>query len=306
MVLKRKGLGRGLDALLGGALLPAAADQAALEELRDIPVDLIQPGKYQPRMHMNAESLQDLADSIKAQGLVQPIVVRPVGEHSMGARSPGGAGAQPAAERRYEIIAGERRWRAAQIAGLHRVPAVVRDVPDRAAIAIALIENIQRENLNPLEEAQALQHLIGEFSMTHQQAAEAVGRSRAAVTNLLRLLELTAEAKELVERGDLEMGHARALLALKGTVQTEAARRVVVRHLSVRDTENLVRRMLKENGGAARGTRRVDPNIRQLETELTRKLGATVKIEAGAGGKGRLVIQYTSLDELDGILARIR
>ncbi|HKT32656.1 MAG TPA: ParB/RepB/Spo0J family partition protein [Gammaproteobacteria bacterium] len=295
MALKRKGLGRGLDALLGGAL-PAAADQAAHEELREIPVDLIQPGKYQPRMHMHAESLQDLADSIKAQGLVQPIVVRPLGE----------AGAQPAAERRYEIIAGERRWRAAQMAGLHHVPAVVRDVPDRAAIAIALIENIQRENLNPLEEAQALQRLIGEFSMTHQQAAEAVGRSRAAVTNLLRLLELSAEAKELVERGDLEMGHARALLALKGTVQTEAARRVVARHLSVRDTENLVRRLLKENGGATRGTRRVDPNIRQLETELTRKLGAAVKIEAGAGGKGRLVIQYTSLDELDGILARIR
>ncbi|HKV97566.1 MAG TPA: ParB/RepB/Spo0J family partition protein [Gammaproteobacteria bacterium] len=295
MALKRKGLGRGLDALLGGAL-PAAADQAAHEELRDIPVDLIQPGKYQPRMHMNAESLQDLADSIKAQGLVQPIVVRPVGD----------GGAQAAAERRYEIIAGERRWRAAQIAGLHRVPAVVRDVPDRAAIAIALIENIQRENLNPLEEAQALQRLTGEFSMTHQQAAEAVGRSRAAVTNLLRLLELSAEAKDLVERGELEMGHARALLALKGTAQTEAARRVVARHLSVRDTENLVRRMLKENGAAARGTRHVDPNIRQLETELTRKLGAKVKIEAGAGGKGRLVIQYTSLDELDGILARIR
>lgn len=295
VALKRKGLGRGLDALLGGAL-PAAADQAAHEELRDIPVDLIQPGKYQPRMHMNAESLQDLADSIKAQGLVQPIVVRPVGD----------GGAQPAAERRYEIIAGERRWRAAQIAGLHSVPAVVRDVPDRAAIAIALIENIQRENLNPLEEAQALQRLTSEFSMTHQQAAEAVGRSRAAVTNLLRLLELSAETKELVERGELEMGHARALLALKGTAQTEAARRVVARHLSVRDTENLVRRMLKENGAAARGTRRVDPNIRQLETELTRKLGATVKIEGGAGGKGRLVIQYTSLDELDGILARIR
>lgn len=294
VALKRKGLGRGLDALLGSAL--PAADQAEHEELCNIPVDLIQPGKYQPRMHMHAESLQDLADSIKAQGLVQPIVVRPVGD----------AGAQPVAERRYEIIAGERRWRAAQIAGLHHVPAVVRDVPDRAAIAIALIENIQRENLNPLEEAQALQRLIGEFSMTHQQAAEAVGRSRAAVTNLLRLLELSAEAKELVERGDLEMGHARALLALKGPVQTEAARRVVARHLSVRDTENLVRRLLKENGGAARGTRRVDPNIRQLETELTRKLGAAVKIEAGAGGKGRLVIQYTSLDELDGILARIR
>ncbi|MBU6421382.1 MAG: ParB/RepB/Spo0J family partition protein [Gammaproteobacteria bacterium] len=294
MALKRKGLGRGLDALLGGAL-PAAADEAS-EELREIPVDLIQPGKFQPRTRMNAESLQDLADSIKAQGLVQPIVVRPLNA----------AAAQPAAERHYEIIAGERRWRAAQIAGLHQVPAVVRDVPDRAAIAIALIENIQRENLNPLEEAQALQRLIGEFNMTHQQAAEAVGRSRAAVTNLLRLLELTAEVKELVERGELEMGHARALLALKGTAQTEAARRVVARHLSVRDTENLVRRLLKENGGSSKSPRRVDPNIRQLETELTGKLGAKVSIEAGSGGKGRLIIQYTSLDELDGILSRIR
>lgn len=294
VALKRKGLGRGLDALLGGAL-PAAADEAG-EELREIPVDLIQPGKFQPRMRINAESLQDLADSIKAQGLVQPIVVRPLNA----------AAAQPVAERHYEIIAGERRWRAAQIAGLHQVPAVVRDVPDRAAIAIALIENIQRENLNPLEEAQALQRLIGEFNMTHQQAAEAVGRSRAAVTNLLRLLELTAEVKELVERSELEMGHARALLALKGNAQTEAARRVVARHLSVRDTESLVRRLLKENGGFPKSPRRVDPNIRQLETELTEKLGAKVSIEAGSGGKGRLIIQYTSLDELDGILSRIR
>lgn len=289
MAVKRKGLGRGLDALLGGAL-PATAGEEGVEELRSIPVDLIQPGKYQPRMHMHPESLQDLADSIKAQGLVQPIVVRPCGE------------------RRYEIIAGERRWRAAQMAGLHEIPAVMRDVPDRAAIAMALIENIQRENLNPLEEAQALQRLISEFDMTHQQAAEAVGRSRAAVTNLLRLLELTDEVKDRVERGDLEMGHARALLALKGSAQTDAARRVVNRHLSVRDTENLVRRLLMENGAgaAAKGPRRVDPNIRQLENQLTRKLGAKVTLESGSGGKGRLVIQYTSLDELDGILARIR
>ncbi len=289
MAVKRKGLGRGLDALLGGTL-PATAGEEGVEELRSIPVDLIQPGKYQPRMHMHPESLQDLADSIKAQGLVQPIVVRPCGE------------------RRYEIIAGERRWRAAQMAGLHEIPAVMRDVPDRAAIAMALIENIQRENLNPLEEAQALQRLISEFDMTHQQAAEAVGRSRAAVTNLLRLLELTDEVKDRVERGDLEMGHARALLALKGSAQTDAARRVVARHLSVRDTENLVRRLLKENGAgaAAKGPRRVDPNIRQLENELTRKLGARVTLESGSGGKGRLIIQYASLDELDGILARIR
>jgi ParB family transcriptional regulator, chromosome partitioning protein len=295
---KRKGLGRGLDALLGGAL-PAMNGEETPEEMRDIPVDLIQPGKYQPRMHMHAESLQDLADSIKAQGLVQPIVVRPVAAQAGGVQSVGA--------RRYEIIAGERRWRAAQIAGLHQIPAVVRDVPDRTAMAMALIENIQRENLNPLEEAQALQRLIGEFDMTHQQASEAVGRSRAAVTNLLRLLELTDAVKDHVERGDLEMGHARALLALKGVAQTDAARRVVARHLSVRDTENLVRRLLKENGGSpAKGGHRVDPNIRQLETELTQKLGAKVSVEAGSGGKGRLVIHYTSLDELDGILRRIR
>jgi ParB family transcriptional regulator, chromosome partitioning protein len=287
VAVKRKGLGRGLDALLSGAA-PVAGDDTG-EELRELPVDLIQPGKYQPRMNMRQESLQDLADSIKAQGLVQPIVVRPVGE------------------RRYEIIAGERRWRAAQMAGLREIPAVVRDVPDRAAIAMALIENIQRENLNPLEEAQALQRLISEFEMTHQQASEAVGRSRAAVTNLLRLLELTDDVKEMVERGDLEMGHARALLPLKGLAQTGAGRRVADRGLSVRETENLVRRLLKEDGvGTPKGPRRVDPNIRQLETDLTQKLGAKVTVEAASGGKGRLVIQYSSLDELDGILARIR
>ncbi|HET7921811.1 MAG TPA: ParB/RepB/Spo0J family partition protein [Gammaproteobacteria bacterium] len=288
MAVKRKGLGRGLDALLSGAV-PVAGAEAAGEELRELPVDLIQPGKYQPRMNMRQESLQDLADSIKAQGLVQPIVVRTIGE------------------RRYEIIAGERRWRAAQMAGLREIPAVVRDVPDRAAIAMALIENIQRENLNPLEEAQALQRLISEFEMTHQQASEAVGRSRAAVTNLLRLLELTDDVKELVERGDLEMGHARALLPLKGLAQTGAARRVAERGLSVRETENLVRRLLKENGtSVAKGPRRVDPNVRQLENDLSQKLGARVTLETASGGRGRLVIQYTSLDELDGILARIR
>ena len=297
MGAKRKGLGRGLDALLGGAL-PALDTEVGSEEMRDIPVDLIQPGKFQPRMHMHPEGLQDLADSIKAQGLVQPIVVRPTNTHPDGVQSAG--------PRRYEIIAGERRWRAAQMAGLHQIPAVVRDVPDRTAIAMALIENIQRENLNPLEEAQALQRLISEFDMTHQQASEAVGRSRAAVSNLLRLLELTDAVKDHVERGDLEMGHARALLALKGAAQTDAARRVVARHLSVRETENLVRRQLKENGGPAKGPRRVDPNIRQLETELTQKLGAKVNVETASGGKGRLIIHYSSLDELDGILTRIR
>jgi ParB family transcriptional regulator, chromosome partitioning protein len=296
VAVKRKGLGRGLDALLGGAL-PTADTETGSEEMRDVPVDLIQPGKFQPRMHMHPDGLQDLADSIKAQGLVQPIVVRPTNTQTDGMQSVG--------PRRYEIIAGERRWRAAQMAGLHQIPVVVRDVPDRTAIAMALIENIQRENLNPLEEAQALQRLITEFDMTHQQASEAVGRSRAAVSNLLRLLELTDAVKDHVQRGDLEMGHARALLALKGIAQTDAARRVVARHLSVRETESLVRRLLKEHGTPTKGTRRVDPNIRQLENSLTQKLGAKVTVESGAGGKGRLIIHYSSLDELDGILTRI-
>jgi ParB family transcriptional regulator, chromosome partitioning protein len=286
---KRKGLGRGLDALLGGAALAAVGEESA-DELRQIPVDLIQRGKYQPRRDMREESLKDLADSIKAQGVVQPILVRPIGE------------------RRYEIIAGERRWRAAQMAGLRDVPAVVRDVPDRTAIAMALIENIQRADLNPLEEAEALQRLITEFEMTHQQAAEAVGRSRVAVTNLLRLLELTREVQDLVRQGALEMGHARAILALKGIAQTDSARKIVDRGLSVRETEQLVRRRLKEMGGQApaRESAKADPNVRKLERDLTDKLGAKVTVEGGAKGKGRLVIYYSSLDELDGILARIR
>jgi len=286
---KRKGLGRGLDALLGGAALIGTGEDPG-DQLRQIPVDLIQRGKYQPRRDMREESLKDLADSIKAQGVVQPIVVRPLDE------------------RRFEIIAGERRWRAAQMAGLESVPAVVRDVPDKTAIAIALIENIQRADLNPLEEAEALQRLISEFQMTHQQASEAVGRSRAAVTNLLRLLELTREVQDLVRQGALEMGHARALLGLKGPAQTDAARKVVDRGLSVRDTEQLVRRRLKELPGHAKTGqgRKADPNVRRLERELGDKLGAKVVVETGARGKGKLVIHYTSLDELDGILKHIR
>ena len=289
MSAKRKGLGRGLDALLGGAALIGAGEDPG-DQLRQIPVDLIQRGKYQPRRDMREESLKDLADSIKAQGVVQPIVVRPLDE------------------RRFEIIAGERRWRAAQMAGLESVPAVVRDVPDRTAIAIALIENIQRADLNPLEEAEALQRLISEFQMTHQQASEAVGRSRAAVTNLLRLLELTREVQDLVRQGALEMGHARALLGLKGPAQTDAARKVVDRGLSVRDTEQLVRRRLKELPGHAKTGqgRKADPDVRRLERELGEKLGAKVVVETGARGKGKLVIHYTSLDELDGILKHIR
>ena len=301
MTTKKRGLGRGLDALLGGAAkavpaalasAPASANVVPSEpvdgSLRKIPLDLIQRGKYQPRHDMHQESLQDLADSIKAQGVVQPIVVRPVGQG------------------RYEIIAGERRWRAAQLAQLQEIPAVIRDVPDRAAIAMALIENIQRENLNPLEESRALQRLIQEFELTHQQAAEAVGRSRTAVTNLLRLLELADEVKEMVEAGKLEMGHARALLALGGNDQIQSARQVVARGLSVRETEKLVKRLLGGAGKPPAQAKRIDPDIRRLEDELGERLGAKVALEQGRGGKGKLVISYNSLDELDGILERIR
>lgn len=308
MSTKKRGLGRGLNALLGSAqkaapMAPAAvavqsapAVAAAIETadgtLRILPVDLIQRGKYQPRHDMHQESLQDLADSIKAQGVVQPIVVRPVG----------GTGTQT----RYEIIAGERRWRAAQLAGLQDIPAVVRDVADRAAIAMALIENIQRENLNPLEESRALQRLIDEFELTHQEAAEAVGRSRAAVSNLLRLLELTDEVKALVEAGSLEMGHARALLALAGSAQTQAARQIAAKGLSVRETERLVKQLQGVASKPGPAPRRIDPDVRRLEDDLSERLGAKVSLEQARGGKGKLVISYNSLDELDGILERIR
>jgi ParB family transcriptional regulator, chromosome partitioning protein len=286
MSTKKPRLGRGLDALLGSAL-EAAAAPAGKDELKQLPVDLLQRGKYQPRTHMSQEALQELADSIKVQGVVQPIVVRSIG---------GG---------RYEIVAGERRWRASQLAGLHTVPAVVRDIPDEAAIAIALIENIQRENLNPVEEAMALQRLIDEFGMTHQQTAESVGRSRAAVTNLLRLLTLNADVREMLEQAQMDMGHARALLALTGKAQSDAARQVVDKGLSVRETEQLVRR-LTERPHAAKAVHRKDPDVRALEEKLSDKLGARVHVQYGASGKGKLVIEYNSMDELDGILARIR
>ena len=312
MAAKKRGLGRGLDALLGPSSRPAptppapAARPAVAPELKSItpdsnettasavdgtlcklPLDIIRRGKYQPRVDMHKETLQDLADSISAQGVLQPIVVRAVGKGS------------------YEIIAGERRWRAAQIAGLHEIPAIVRDVEDRAAIAIALIENIQRENLNPLEEAHALDRLIREFELTHEQAAEAVGRSRAAVSNLLRLLELEDGVKAMVERGELEMGHARALLALSGARQLEAARQVKSRALSVRATEGLVRQ-LQQPRKARQAAASKDPDILRLESGLADKLGASVQIRQGSGGKGKLEISYNSLDELDGILEHIR
>jgi ParB family chromosome partitioning protein len=298
MATKRPTLGRGLGALLGQPVVAEESNVTALrpdEELLRIPVDLLQRGKYQPRIDMRQESLQELADSIKAQGLVQPIVVRPLNDAS---------GTQP---RRYEIIAGERRWRAAQLAGLHDIPALVRRVGDEAAVAMALIENIQRENLNPLEEARALERLISEFEMTHATAAEAVGRSRAAVSNLLRLLELADEVKGFVERRELEMGHARALLGLENKrQQAEVAALVAKKKLSVRETEALVRRLQTGPQSLKDESPRADPNITKLEGELADKLGAKVQVQHSSSGKGKLVISYHSLDELDGILEHIR
>ncbi len=299
MASKKPSLGRGLGALLGQPTAASWPDAAPATSPGDdamlkLPVDLLQRGKYQPRIDMRTESLQELADSIRAQGVIQPVVVRPI------------AGAAPGQPQRYEIIAGERRWRAAQLAGLHDIPAVVRHVGDEAAVAMALIENIQRENLNPLEEARSLERLISEFKMTHQTAAEAVGRSRAAVSNLLRLLELADEVKKLVEERQIEMGHARALLGLENRrKQVEVAALVAKKGLSVRETEALVRRMALP-GTPSTGVEvpRPDANIRKLESELTDKLGARVNIQHGAKGKGKLVIQYNSLDELDGILER--
>jgi ParB family chromosome partitioning protein len=302
MATKRPSLGRGLGALLGQPV-PATPVVTALrpdEELQKIPVDLLQRGKYQPRLDMRPDSLQELADSIKAQGVVQPIIVRPISDATAGL------------PRRYEIIAGERRWRAAQMAGLHDIPAVVRRVPDSTAIAMSLIENIQREDLNPLEEARALDRLIKEFEMTHQSAAEAVGRSRAAVSNLLRLLDLCDEAKSLVDNRDIEMGHARALLGLENRrQQAETAAHVAKQKLSVRDTEALVKRIA--GGGHPTATRagtdaagRTDPNIAKLQSDLTEKLGARVQFQHASSGKGKLIISYHTLDELDGILEHFR
>jgi len=301
---KRRSLGRGLGALLGqpepDAESPVVTKLHSDDELLKLPVDLLQRGKYQPRIDMRPETLQELADSIKAQGVVQPIVVRPLD-------APQGDD-QRAGHIRYEIIAGERRWRAAQLAGLHEIPAIVRRVPDEAAIAMALIENIQRENLNPLEEARALDRLITEFDMTHATAAEAVGRSRAAVSNLLRLLELTDEVKTLVEHRELEMGHARALLGLETRrQQAEVGALVAKKKLSVRETEALVKRLTAQPQAAGEERApRVDPNIRKLESELSEKLGAKVAVQHSASGKGKLVISYHSLDELDGIIDHIR
>ncbi len=290
MAIKKRGLGRGLDALLGGsspATLEEEATKVDSRELQHLPLDLIQRGKYQPRRDMDPQALEELANSIKVQGVMQPIVVRPIG-----------AG-------RFEIIAGERRWRASQQAGLDKIPAMVREVPDEAAIAMALIENIQREDLNPVEEAVALQRLQQEFELAQQQVADAVGKSRATVTNLLRLIALPEEIKTMLSHGDLEMGHARALLGLPLEQQVEGARHVVARGLTVRQTEALVRQWLNSKSQPVEKLK-ADPDITRLEQRLAEKLGSPVQIKHGQKGKGQLVIRYSSLDELQGVLAHIR
>lgn len=276
---KMKGLGRGLDALLAGDM----DDEPVNGVLQNMTVDRLQPGKYQPRSRMDHASLEQLADSIKAQGIMQPILVR---------KLPG---------ERFEIIAGERRWRAAQLAGLAEVPVLVRDVPDEAALAMSLIENIQRENLNPLEEAAGIQRLLDEFGMTHQAAAEAVGRSRSAVTNLLRLLSLAPPVQDMLMHSRIDMGHARALLPLGLAKQIEAAHEVAHKQLSVREAERLVQRLMKP---AIRATAKPDRDILRLQENLSDKLGATVTIKGGKGGRGRLVIEYGSLDQLDSIIQK--
>jgi ParB family chromosome partitioning protein len=290
MATKKRGLGRGLDALLGGASVSAMQEEAAkvdTRELQHLPLDLVQRGKYQPRRDMDPQALEELAQSIKNHGVMQPIVVRPIS---------GG---------RFEIIAGERRWRASQQAGLESVPALVREVPDEAAIAMALIENIQREDLNPIEEAVALQRLQQEFQLTQQQVADAVGKSRVSISNLLRLIALPEEIKTLLSHGDLEMGHARALLGLPAEQQVEGARHVVARGLTVRQTEAMVRQWLSSKE-APKTEVKVDPDISRLEQRLAERLGSPVQIKHGQKGKGQLVIRYSSLDELQGVLAHIR
>jgi len=270
------------------------SDEVNNDGLKNLPVEHLQRGQYQPRVDMRQDSLEELAESIKAQGVVQPIVARPISKKD---------GVQ-----RYEIIAGERRWRAAQMAGLADIPAVIRDVSDESAIAMALIENIQREDLNPLEEARALDRLIREFDLTHAEAAKAVGRSRASVSNLLRLQDLSDKVKPMLEDRQIEMGHARALLAISNaTQQFDAARRVVKNSLSVRETEKLIRRILDGgNSKPARKTPAQNADIRRLEIEVSEKLGAKVKVDHTAKGAGQIIIQYNSLDELDGILKHIR
>ena len=279
--MKLKGLGRGLDALLAGN-----ETQGREEQQRALPVGRLQPGKYQPRTQMDSDSLAELAASIRVQGLMQPILVRPIGED------------------RFEIVAGERRWRAAQMAGLTEVATLIREIPDESALAMALIENIQRENLNPLEEAQGLQRLIDEFAMTHQQAADAVGRSRPAASNLLRLLQLAAPVQELLMSGKIDMGHARALLPLSGALQIALAQRVVHKGLSVRDAERLAQQALKPPKEAE--AQKPDRDVLRLQDELSDVLGAQVQIRTNRKGAGKIQIEFGDLDQLEGILQRLR
>lgn len=288
MNTKRRGLGSlGVDVLLS-TVSSATAGSAAGGELRHLPVDSIRRGRYQPRIRMRPEALQELADSIRVQGMVQPVVVRPV-EESLGDG--------------YELIAGERRWRAAQMAGLDVIPALIKPIPDQAAAAMTLVENIQREDLNPLEEAGAFHRLIEEFDLTHQQVADAVGRSRAAVTNYLRLLELTDPVRQLLTEAKLEMGHARALLSLKGDQQIHATRHVVAKGLSVRETERYIKSL---SAARIRSPQAKDADVSRLEQRLSDTLGARVEIQHDSKGRGKLVIHYNNLDELDGIIAHIR
>ena len=281
-MVKTKGLGRGLDALLAGDNNATASG----DTLRTLNIEQLQPGKYQPRTLMDESALASLAESIRAQGIMQPILVREV------------------APERYEIIAGERRWRAAQRAGLHEVPVLIREIPDESALAMALIENIQRENLNPLEEANGIKRLIDEFGMTHESAAQAVGRSRSAVSNLLRLQNLHAAVQDMLMNGRLDMGHARALLGLEGATQLTAAQEIVQRNLSVREAEQLVKRL--STGVSAPVKRAPDQDVLRLQDELAEAIGASVQISSGRAGNGTLKINYSSLDQLDGIIARIK
>ena len=288
-MVKKRGLGKSLDALLAytgsDAQSAVEVDNKPQEKLTHLPVDLIQRGKYQPRREMDPQALEDLANSIRAQGIIQPLIVRSIGD-------------------KYEIIAGERRWRAAKLAGLPEVPVIIRDIPDEAAVAIALIENIQRENLNPIEEGIALQRLIEEFGMTHQQVAAAVGKSRTSVTNLLRLLALPEEVKSLLERGLLEMGHARTLITLPEAIQLKTAQLIVSRALSVREAEHLVRRLQSTEPKSSHKS--MDPSIRDLQETLSRQLKLRVAIQCNAKGKGKLIIHYRNLNELDDLLSQFQ
>jgi ParB family transcriptional regulator, chromosome partitioning protein len=282
MTVRAKGLGRGLDALLGGNARPR--DQ---EELAQLPIAALKPGKYQPRTRMDEASLAELADSIRSRGVIQPVVVRPVGGEQ------------------YEILAGERRWRAARMAGLERVPAVIREVPDEAALGIGLIENIQREDLSPLEEANGLKRLIDEFHLTHEQVAAAIGRSRAGVTNLLRLLELAAPVQAMLQDGKIDMGHARALLALSRARQVEVAEQVSARQLSVRETERLVQQATQPPPASRNAVRALDADGKRLQEELAEALGASVQLRPRGATRGSVVIEYSSLDELQGLVKRL-